>query len=556
MGFSRIIDGGSARSRSVQGYKIAFLTKQFIDGHLTEEQALDEMRDLCAQLQKLRDRMPCRGSSVAVLSTLLEQCSVTTKAQMIAIEAVKRVDSHANGSKEMFKPKQTEHSTDGIPNVSTISNTCPKNDIGVNGARNVCEQMRSHLSQVNENATCPTHICTTADVCAARGVANETPVYSSDCHNERRQLSPQAKHEQSFENVSVENANRNEQQSALKPPPPPLPSSSSSSSKNTKQELDFSNLKLRCMCSEVDKSHSCAMGDETAVAEINASENATTAIAPCLRYRSCEHSDCGKECYLIRRCCFCRQSNYNSDADGAGQGTASANNKSSNVHSHDEATVAAAVVASVGDSVQIISPHRHSCSCENSNLKLTLSTRKSDKACRCESEHCHNNQSYCDDGAIKNSCHCMRMCDFDLDRKDNERETLSVHSAVTVTFAPEVGGLASGANASTAAAAVPPPPPDRIRKKCDKSLVDPTKHPFSDREAGHPTDLSAEPTASTTIDTGTDTHPTTSDCSSTTIAEDTSNVINNLTNEKRNKTNEKLVLDLNDRSKYTKEVSV
>lgn len=478
---------------------------------------MNEIRDLCVQLQKMRDRMPCRGSAVTMVSTLLEQCKVSSKPQMITVGDVKRADSHSNGSPEIFQPKKAPHSTDDIQHMKT----CSKNDIDVNGTRNICEQMRSHLNQVNRNATCPTHICTTADVCDVRGVGNEMPVHSSDCHNELQQLSQQMKNPQSLQNVSMENASTNERQ----------PSSSSSSSKNTKQDLDFSNLKLRCMCSEVDKFHSCVKADVTAVTEINDSENATAFNAPCIQFHRCDTSDCVKECYFIQRCCFCRrQSNYNSDANSGGQASASANNKSLNVHNHGAAEA-------IGDSVHI-SQHSHSCSGGN-NLNLTLSTRKSDKICRCESEHCHNNQSYCDDGARKNTCHCMRMCDFDLDRIDNEREELSVH---TVIFASDANVSPSLANAS---------PPDRIRIKCDKSLVATTGHPFTDREADSLAISNAE-TAPTTTDAEN------SACHSATIAvaDDTSNVINNLTNEKRNKTTEKLVLDLNDRSKYTKEVSV
>lgn len=492
--------------------------QKITEGHLTEEQALDEIRDLCVQLQKMRDRMPSRGPAVTMVSTLLEQCKVSSKPpQMITVDDVKKADSHSNGSKEISHSKKAPHSTDDIQHMKT----CSKNDIDVNGARNVCEQMRSHLNQVNRNATCPTHICTTADVCDARGVGKETAVHSGDCHNER-QLSQQSKNQQSLQNVTMENASRNERQ----PSSPP----SSPSSKGTEQKLDFSNLKLRCMCSEADKFHSRVMTDATAVAEINDSENATAFNASCLQFHRCDTPDCVKECYFVQRCCFCRrQSNYNSDATSAGQATASANNKSSNVQNHGE--------AAVRDSVHI-SQHSHSCS-GGSNLNLTLSTRKSDKICRCETEHCHNNQSYCDDGAIKNTCHCMRMCDFDVDRIDNEREKLSVH---TVIFTPDATGSAALANAST---------PDRIRIKCDKSLVATAGHPFTDREAGTSGDLNAE-TASTTTDAGNSA----SHSATVAVADDTSNVINNSTNEKRNKTTEKLVLDLNDRSKYTKEVSV
>lgn len=462
--------------------------------------------------------MPCRGSAVTMVSTLLEQCKVSSKPQMIT--DAKTTDSHSNGSKEIFQPKKAPHSTDDIQHVKM----CSKNDIDVNGARNVCDQMRSHLKQVNRNATCPTHICTTADVCDVRGVGNEMPVHSSGCHNEQ-QLSQQSKNQQSLQNVSMENAGSNERQ-------PSTSSSSSPSSKGTRQELNFSNLKLRCMCSDVDKFHSCVKADVAAVAEINDSENATAFNAPCLQFHRCDTPDCARECYFVQRCCFCRRhSNYNSDTSSGGQATASANNKSLNVRNHGEAA------ALTHDSVRI-SQHSHSCS-GGSNLNLTLSTRKSDKICRCETEHCHNNQSYCDDGARKNTCHCMRMCDFDLDRIDTEREKLSVH---TVIFTSDASGPASPADTST---------PDRIRIKCDKSLVATTGHPFTDRDADSLANLNADAATTTT-----DVENSASQSVTVAVADDTSNVINNLTNEKRNKTTEKLVLDLNDRSKYTKEVSV
>lgn len=504
-------------------YNISISKKKITEGHLTEEQALDEIRDLCLQLQELRERMPSRGTAVTMVSTLLEQCRVSSKTQPITIVGVKKVDSHSNGSMETFQQKKTAHSaTDNIhQKTSVASKMCSKNGVEDNGASNVCEQMRSHLNQVNGNATiatCLSHICTTADVYDVRGVGNEPPPYSSDCHNEQLRML-QSKNQQSLENM--ENASGNEQQP--------------STSNNTKPNLDFSNLKLRCMCSEVNKFHSCMGDDEPAVTEINDSETANTMNARCIQqYHRCETPDCVKECYIIQRCCFCRQSIYNSDATSVGPATASATNKSSNVHRHDEIAVC--------DSVQI-AQHRHSsCSSEMCNLKLTLSTGNSDKICRCENEHCHNNQSYCDDGAIKNTCHCMRMCDFDLDRIDDERRVKL--PVPTVIFTSDVSGsiTASGAgpNASTAE--------QNRNKKCDKSSIAATTagHTFVEQNDD---------------DSNAETAPTTSDTentagASTTIAEDTSIAINNLTNEKRTKTAEKLVLDLNDRSKYTKEVSV
>lgn len=494
---------------------------------------------MCVQLQKLRERMPSRGTAVTMVATLLEQCKVSSKPQPITIATVKKVDSHSNGSSDIFQPKKPAHSTDDIQNTNVVATkTCSMRDAEDNGVRyGVCEQMRSHLNQVNGNATiatCLTHICTTADVCDVRGVRNEPPLYSSDYHNEQLR-NVESQNQQSSESVCVENA------SGDAPQP--------SSLKDTKPNLDFSNLKLRCMCSDADKFHSCVVADGPAVTEINDSETATTMNPPpprCAQYHRCETPNCGKECYTIQRCCFCRQRIHNSDATSeAGQATASATNKSSNVRSHDEVAVC--------DSVQI-SQHSHSCSGE-CNLKLTLSTRNSDKICRCETEHCHNNQSYCDDGAIKNTCHCMRMCDFDVDRIDDGRQKLPDH---TVIFTPDVSVsttacgdvVAGGAITSTAA---------RVCKKCDKSshavavavAATTAGHPFADRN-----DDENASAAETAPPTTTDTEHSAGASTSTTIAEDTSNAINNLTNEKRTKTTEKLVLDLNDRSKYTKEVSV
>lgn len=533
----------------------------FADGHLTEEQALDEIRDLCAQLHKLRDRMPTRGTAVTMLSTLLEQCKASSKSQMITIEDVKRADSHANGSKEVFKSNKTAHSSgvDTQNTNTTISKTCPKNATTTaaianesNGVHNVCEQMRCHLSRMNGNATCPTHICTTADVCDVRGVGNEMPVCSSDSSHNARQLSPQSKNHQRLENVSVKSAGNNEQQ----------PSTSSSSSlpstamANTKQELSFSNLKLRCMCSEVDKFHIAETADDEAAMSGDDSKNDTAINVPCLQYHRCETPDCAKECYLIQRCCFCQQqqhhhhSNYNPDTTGVGQAPAPAHNKLLSAHSHDEAaTSSSALATAASDSIQI-SQRRHSCS-ENCNLKLTLSTRKRDKICRCATEHCHNSQSFCDDGAIKRTCHCMRMCDFDLDRIDNERvDVTSLHTVISTP--PDVCGLAADGQAAHASTA------DRIHEKCDnKSPPGTAAHSLDQKDENvSVSNTTIEPTAiatPTTSDTG---HSAATDSAPTEAAEDTSNVINNSTNEKRNKTTEKLVLDLNDRSKYTKEVSV
>lgn len=45
-----------------------------LDGRLTEQEALDEIRELCNQLQNLRDRVPNRGNAHSTISTLLDHC--------------------------------------------------------------------------------------------------------------------------------------------------------------------------------------------------------------------------------------------------------------------------------------------------------------------------------------------------------------------------------------------------------------------------------------------------------------------------------------------------
>lgn len=52
------------------------------DTRFTEQEALEQIRLLCAQLQNLHDRAPPRGAAVATLTTLLENCRTSSPHQL------------------------------------------------------------------------------------------------------------------------------------------------------------------------------------------------------------------------------------------------------------------------------------------------------------------------------------------------------------------------------------------------------------------------------------------------------------------------------------------
>lgn len=446
---------------------------------------------------------------------------------------------------------------DKSTNTNTISSP---GMVGNGSGTNVYDNVRKQQNQKNGNFACTTQISIT-DVCDK---LNEIELFP--CQREKQPVSQQqqssvndTKNHQNIENVSfgVNNSQSNNQLEL---------NQVRQQQQHTNRELNFSDLKLRCMCSsddggvivkanndndDNDGNKTIEISDVEAIIELNESilEN----------YRCI---NCGRQCCSFYRCCYCQ-------TIGCG------NNIIDSLKPNQCQTKRNHKLYSNRDCIS------HLSSCTSCNLNLGKYCDDFSKTSG-EQEHQHELlcsnvtsdsgnaggasnlnrpfKSYCDDDdkiIQPNACHCYWQCDknCDFSTDNNQPHKCIAHTTNSSVLLPDSCCLR--VYASTSAIAT-----DNSHSACghnNKSLIgcvsdsNREKLPCLDNTN---LDLSITPIDDTVVISST---TTLDDNSATSIVANESGSNGNNTSEatsKRNKNSDKLVIDLNDRSKYTKEVSV
>lgn len=208
------------------------------DGRLTEQEALEEIHELYNQLQMLRDRVPMRGTAISTISTLIDNCKVTSNSLTLkpppSVVGVKKSGFILNTSSTLCSTNNVIQLIDKSTNTNTTAQTygidCIRDD---KGNVNEYERQSIYLNKTTTNG----------------GVACTTQIsITDDCDKIETDNSCQQKyqHKQILHTCACKKKNDRHIQCVGMST---TCSSNLEESNNVKQELNFSNLKLRCMCS-------------------------------------------------------------------------------------------------------------------------------------------------------------------------------------------------------------------------------------------------------------------------------------------------------------------
>lgn len=194
--------------------------KFYIDGRLTEQEALDEIRELCNQLQNLRDRVPNRGNAHSTISTLLDQCKPTSsnclslKPPLTGGVGKKQAAIMGNGNTTTATTLTTTGLTGGTALVQCADKSTNTNTIATTGN----ERWMLNPNHANGISTTCTRISIT-----------------DDCDNRA------CDDDNNSNNATKQNRSLPLEMDATATNPAPL---------SEKSELSFGDLQLQCMCSD------------------------------------------------------------------------------------------------------------------------------------------------------------------------------------------------------------------------------------------------------------------------------------------------------------------
>lgn len=155
------------------------------DSRLTEQEALEQIRQLCTQLQHLQDRAPPRGVAIATIATLLETCTTSHQLSLKPPPAT------------IKNPQQNSIRADKSTNTNIV-------------ADELCQQIENGFARISITDVCDTKI---------------EDRNSMMCVQQQQQQSKNVK------NCENQNSNSKQQQQI------------------NCNELAFKNLRLQCMCS-------------------------------------------------------------------------------------------------------------------------------------------------------------------------------------------------------------------------------------------------------------------------------------------------------------------
>lgn len=445
---------------------------------MTEQEALDEIRDLFNQLQALRDRVPHRGTAVVTISTLLDHCKLNSNqpsSLMPPPSSTSLALKRSNASQCVDKSTNTNTTSSinsGIDNQMTV--------IEPNNSHNRDEHLAKQSNHRNGTITCSTQISIT-DVCD-RGNEIETQ-YTN-------QTLPTS---QDIKLCELSLLSRNDNTIAQTP------------NDDNGGELNFSNLHLHCMCSTV---------DITADDIVNNKQKAI----------SQDQCDC---------CCHCHENIddtlvicESSSIDSTDKKKTFKNINSNQTMSNSSSTDSSKLILGKQQNAQ-----QHNCcftdkiataSAASSSPMAAIDASGDDIITDNDNTPIHLNdacyrqikQTCYDDETKKNICHCQTKMKIDL---NNPLQTAGCKTSIDKLLIGCTSDTQSHASEGTSS--------DVNIKKCDCINDSDMKTIINDNSI-----------------------------QSTTIS--TSDAISPSNASKRNKNSDKLVLDLNDRSKYTKEVSV
>lgn len=429
------------------------------DSRLTEFEALEQIRQLCAQLQNLQERSPPRGAAVATISTLLENCR---SSHPLTLRSTTNTTAGA-----LTAPKLNGTSTTTTTTTTTM--VIVRSDKSTN-TNSTTDEMWQPISNGF------TRISIT-DEC----------VKSTD---------------KSQSNGGVVAAIKNIDE---------LNSTALTMTATSNIESNFFNLQLQCMCT-------CSGNDGTGVdlAEINPDESSSKKCACCIGASSSETSIDLKEPPTNRLKCSC-------DRDSS----------SSHIGTHTE-----------------LSECTH---CDGSLIK-TYSQRPLYLG-RISQQHIDRSK----EGTTESYGDTVEVDTVKSREKSND-----AYHRIGISFAESLGNEA------------PPTPSPTISNisssvatddRCEENRTPPSLSPVQQPVGGEvfPQMHSAEPCVASTVacisKTSTSSVITSSSAeeasSSSSSGGDTAGaIVAGSSANKRNKPDAKIVLDLNDRSKYTKEVSV
>lgn len=201
------------RSHMILYYSIYFVS----DGRLTEQEALDEIRELCNQLQHLRERVPARGTAYSTLSSLLDNCKpasncLSLKPPPTTTGAGKKQTAIMNNNCASAAPVNVIEFSDKSTNTNTTGE----------------ERWLLHPNQANGGA------CTRISI-------------TDDCDNRIRGDDGQPQNSLMVLKLQQQASHAEAVADAI--------------SASERSELSFGDLQLQCMCSEASEIDDHATGD-------------------------------------------------------------------------------------------------------------------------------------------------------------------------------------------------------------------------------------------------------------------------------------------------------
>lgn len=622
---------------------------QPIEHRLTEQEANEEIRiamqNFMIQLQSVRDRVPSRGSAMATIGVLLENCKpLTNTPATLMPPTTAALQATAHNATTI---KKTGNNMNGLAASSIdVSKQCADKSTNTNTDESIhCqhEPQKQSLNQLCGTAGTPTCCTTKISITDASSSCDNNNKHCSDlgaelCQNQQKQQIDKVDnlgcepHNQNKKNmpsgngmilctdktdvseVSVQSTN-DDSGSGEDGDGNIVDVVDSAGVGDQKTELNFSNLKLRCMCSDDDDKADIEISDVEAMTEI------TGDMMFGAQHNQIMHCDRGHCCYFLR-CCYCMENNLTHMDTVASNATANAHNqcqtkcvnhklnsnsvrKKSHLSSNCTLSTKQNLVCKRCDEICKLINRKTSSLDKNEMGLCTLIDASGESECNCSSKCCDDNNGKSSSSApksIQTTCHCRWLCVQNCDsaitiENSNANNVNQGQTSTSGTSITDASAGSGGDNGSNATASQERPPQNSTTASCDiideenpmrcsrcarivspqdnrsanyKSTIENInelrqQHHHLYHQTGNLT-LSSSPeivaTASVECKMVT-TNPTSEPTEIETDIADDANSDNpndastaNNTANKRNKPSDKLVLDLNDRSKYTKEVSV